>query len=233
MCIRETFYSKPSSCCRTSRNRASWNPELGCSCGPDLKRVAGGPAAASVPKVTNVLGPFVFMQSPSYGSSECCIGVPYFNDDPNTDYKVLPIDGVIEYLDVNSNEPSERILSAWELVTGGHYEPVLTTCNGLWRYRLGDVISVQGFAPDDRLPVINYLHRRNGSLGLAYGSTRTESQLTDAIVSASKRWIGQITDFTIVADDRDTPVTFGYLLEIGGEMGKDAKMATSKLLKTS
>ncbi|KAG2064561.1 hypothetical protein BDR04DRAFT_1235044 [Suillus decipiens] len=198
---------------------------------PDLKTfigVTGGPAAASVPKVTNVLGPSVFIHSPSYGSSECSIGVPYFNGDPNTDYKVLPIDGVIEYLDVNSNEPSERVLSAWELVTGGHYEPVLTTRNGLWRYRLGDVISVKGFAPDDGLPVINYLHRRDGSLGLAYGSTCTESQLTNAIVSASQRWIGQITDFTIVADDRDTPVTYGYLVEIEGEIGKDAKMATEQ-----
>ncbi|KAG2351858.1 GH3 auxin-responsive promoter-domain-containing protein [Suillus spraguei] len=196
---------------------------------PDLKKfigITGGPAAASVPKVTHVLGPSVVMQSPCYASSECYIAVPYFNGDPNTDFKVVPVDAVTEYLDVNSDEPSERVLSAWELVTGGHYEPVLTTRNGLWRYRLGDVITVKGFAPDDGLPVINYLHRRNGSLGLAYGSTCTESQLTDAIVSASKRWIGQIIDFTVVADDRDTPVTYGYLVEIGGEIGKDAKMAT-------
>jgi len=48
----------------------------------------------------------------------------------------------------------------WELVTGGHYEPVLTTRNGLWRYRVGDVVTVKGFASDDGLPVINYLHRR-------------------------------------------------------------------------
>lgn len=198
---------------------------------PDLKKfigITGGPAAASVPKVTHVLGPSVVMQAPCYGSSECYIGIPYFNGDPNTDFKVVPVDGVTEYLDVRSNEPSERVLSAWELVTGGHYEPVLTTRNGLWRYRIGDVVTVKGFAPDDGLPVINYLHRRDGSLGLAYGSTCTESQLTDAIVSASKRWIGQIIDFTVVADNRDTPVTYGYLVEIGGEIGKDAKMATQQ-----
>ncbi|KAG1840839.1 GH3 auxin-responsive promoter [Suillus subalutaceus] len=198
---------------------------------PDLKKfigITGGPAAASRHKITHVLGPSVAMQSPCYGSSECYIAVPYFNGDPNTDFKVVPVDGVTEYLDVRSNEPSERVLSAWELVTGGHYEPVLTTRNGLWRYRIGDVVTVKGFAPDDGLPVINYLHRRDGSLGLAYGSTCTESQLTNAIVSASTRWIGQIIDFTVVADDRDTPVTYGYLVEIGGEIGKDAKMATQQ-----
>ncbi|KAG1815072.1 GH3 auxin-responsive promoter [Suillus subaureus] len=198
---------------------------------PDLKKfigVTGGFAAASVPKVTHVLGPSVAMQSPGYGSSECYIAMPYFNGDPNTDYKVVPVDGVTEYLDVHSNEPSERVLSAWELVIGGHYEPVLTTRNGLWRYRIGDVVTFKGFAPDDGLPVISYLHRRDSSLELAYASTCTESQLTNAIVSASTRWIGQIIDFTVVADDRDTPVTYGYLVEIGGEIGKDAKMATQQ-----
>ncbi|KAG1730351.1 GH3 auxin-responsive promoter [Suillus lakei] len=204
---------------------------------PDLKRfigITGGSAAASVPKapykITHILGPSVAMQSPCYGSSECYIAMPYFKGDPNTDFKVVPIDGVTEYLDVRSNEPSERVLSAWELVTGGHYEPVLTTRNGLWRYRLGDVITVKGFAPDDGSPVINYLHRRDGSLGLAFGSTCTESQLTNAIVSASKRWIGQIIDFTIVDDHRDTPITYGYLVEMGGQIGscEDARMATQQ-----
>ncbi|KAG1795430.1 GH3 auxin-responsive promoter, partial [Suillus plorans] len=195
---------------------------------PDLKKfigITGGSAAASVPKVTHILGPSVTMQAPCYGSSECFIAVPYFNGNPNTDFKMVPVDGVTEYLDVRSNEPSEHVLSAWELETGGHYEPVLTTRNGMWRYRIGDVVVVKGFAPDDGLPVINYLHRRDGSLNLAYGSTCTESQLTDAIVSASERWIGQIIDFTVVADDRIAPVTYGYLVEIEGEIGKDAKQA--------
>ncbi|KAG2152671.1 GH3 auxin-responsive promoter [Suillus bovinus] len=202
---------------------------------PDLKNfigITGGPAAASVPKVTHILGPSVTMQAFSYGSSECYhIAFPYFNGNPNTDFKITPIHGVTEYLDVRCKEPSERVLSAWELETGGHYEVVLTTRNGLWRYRLGDVVAIKGFAPDDGLPVINYLHRRDASLGLACGSTCTESQLTNAIVSASERWIGQIIGFTVVADDRDTPVTYGYLVEIEGEIGKDAKMATQYIFE--
>lgn len=47
----------------------------------------------------------------------------------------------------------------------------------------------------------------------------TESELTNAIVSTAKQWIGQITEFTVVPDERDTPVTFGFLLEIGEEIG--------------
>ncbi|KAG0696557.1 GH3 auxin-responsive promoter [Suillus ampliporus] len=195
---------------------------------PDLKKfigITGGPAAASVPKVTHVLGPSVRTEALGYATSECAIAITYHKGNPNTDFKVVFVDGVIEFLDVHSDEPSERVLSAWELITGGHYEPVLTTRNGLWRYRIGDVVAVKGFDPNDGLPIINYLHRRDGSLELAFGTTCTESQLTDAIVSAANRWIGQITDFTIVGDERDIPITYGYLVEISGEIGNDARMA--------
>ncbi|KAG0699821.1 GH3 auxin-responsive promoter [Suillus ampliporus] len=198
---------------------------------PDLIEfigITGGPAAASVPKVTHILGPSVHIQSSGYGGSECSVAPPYHKGNPNTDFKVLFGDGVTEFLDVHSGEPSERVLSAWELVTGGHYEPVLTTRNGLWRYRLGDVVAVKGFDPDDGLPIINYLHRRDGSLGLAFGITCTESQLTNAIVSVVERCIGQIVDFTIVGDERETPITYGYLVEVVGEIGKDARMVTQQ-----
>jgi len=70
------------------------------------------------------------MQAPCYGSSECYIAVPYFNGDPNTDFKVVPVDGVTEYLDVHSNEPSERVLSAVRTV---HYILALSAhlcCSG-------------------------------------------------------------------------------------------------------
>ncbi|KAG1840823.1 GH3 auxin-responsive promoter-domain-containing protein [Suillus subalutaceus] len=184
-----------------------------------------GPPGIQGWALTHVLGPSIPTQATGYGSSEGGIALPYHKGNPNTDYKVLFVDLLTEFLDVRSNEPPERVLPIYELVLGGHYEPVLTTRSGLWRYRIGDVITVKGFAPDDGLPVINYLHRRDGELVMAFGTTCTESQLTNAIVSAANRWIGQIIDFTIVGDDRDTPITYGYLIEIGGEIGKDARMA--------
>lgn len=198
---------------------------------PHLERffgITGGPAATAVSKLTHVLGPSVPTQATGYGSSEGSMALPYHKGDPNTDYKVMFLDVLTEFLDVRSNEPSERVLSIYELVPGGHYEPVLTTRNGLWRYRIGDVVAVKGFAPDDGLPIINYLHRREGGFVMAFGTTCTESQLTSAIVSAADRWIGQIIDFTIVGDDRDTPITYGYLIEIGGAIEKDARMATQQ-----
>ncbi|KAG2121881.1 GH3 auxin-responsive promoter [Suillus clintonianus] len=197
---------------------------------PDLKRfvgITGGHAAISQHKVIHLLGPSVPIQSYGYGSSECRVAQTYHEGNSNTDFKVSFRDGVIEFRDVRSGE--DHVLSASELVTGGHYEPIVTTRSGLWRYRLGDVIMVKGFAPDDGLPVINYLHRRDDSLEVAFGASCTESQLTNAIVSAAQQSIGQIVAFTIVLDDRDTPVTYGYLVELAGELRQDARMAVKHL----
>lgn len=201
---------------------------------PDLKQfigITGGQAAVSVPKVIHLLGPSVAIKSHGYGTAECGLARAYHEGNPNTDFKVAFRDGVVEFLDVHSDDPSDRVLSPWELVTGGNYEPIVTTHNGLWRYRIADVITVKGFAPDDGLPVINYLHRRNDSLGVTFGVSCTESQLTDAIVSVAQQSIGQIIAFTIVLDDRDKPVTYGYLIELAGELRQDARMATRQIFE--
>src|SRR6267154_1603567 len=47
-----------------------------------------------------------------------------------------------------------------------HWSPLRAhreTRDGLWRYRLSDVIVVKGFAPEDRLPVLNHVRRRNAN----------------------------------------------------------------------
>ncbi|KAG1741573.1 GH3 auxin-responsive promoter [Suillus paluster] len=117
--------------------------------------ITGSPAAASRLKITHVLGPSVSIQAAGYGGTECDIDIPYLEGNPNTDFKVMFVDGMSEFFWT----PVPMSLRSWELVTGRHYEPVLTIRNGLWRYRLGDVVTVKGFDPDDGLPIINYLHR--------------------------------------------------------------------------
>ncbi|KAG0699421.1 GH3 auxin-responsive promoter, partial [Suillus ampliporus] len=182
---------------------------------PDLRRHVkrGGfttQLTVSDTKIAHILGSSVSIESPRYGSTEYGIALTYYKGNCNINFKVSFLDGVIEFLD--AREPSDQ------LVTGGHYEPVLTSRNGFWRYRLGDVVSVKGFDPGDGMPIVNYLHRQDG-LVLSFGTTCTESQLTNAIVPTANRWIGQITDFTIVSDEREVPITYGYLVEISGEIG--------------
>jgi len=48
----------------------------------------------------------------------------------------------------------------WEVEVGRRYELVLTTQDGLWRYRLGDVVEISGFDPTDGVPIIQFVERR-------------------------------------------------------------------------
>ena len=52
------------------------------------------------------------------------------------------------------------VVTQWEVEVGKYYEPILTTRDGLWRYRLGDVIYIVGFVPGSKLPIFNHSGRR-------------------------------------------------------------------------
>ena len=48
----------------------------------------------------------------------------------------------------------------WEVVAGKNYEVIITNSDGLWRYRLNDVVEVAGFSPMDGQPLIRYVGRK-------------------------------------------------------------------------
>ena len=47
-----------------------------------------------------------------------------------------------------------------EVVAGKNYEVIITNSDGLWRYRLNDVVEVAGFSPMDGQPLIRYVGRK-------------------------------------------------------------------------
>ncbi|OAX42049.1 hypothetical protein K503DRAFT_863378 [Rhizopogon vinicolor AM-OR11-026] len=217
----EILRPKPFSCCGTSSH---WSPSAKANRAvhvwPALRTfvsITGGIAAAVVPKAYH---PGIIY------SSAYAIGLPYDKSDPVTSHKILIMDELIKFLEVSSDET----LQSWELAAGRHYEPILTTRDGLWSYRIHDIIIVKGFAPEDGLPVVNYVGRQDGQIKHSYG-TSTESGLTSAILSAAELYIGQVIEFVIVIDERDLPLTFGYILEISGEIGIDAHMVPQYALE--
>lgn len=54
-------------------------------------------------------------------------------------YEFIPIE------DIASSNP--EVYPIWEIETGKTYELVITACNGLWRYRLGDTVLVESLNP--------------------------------------------------------------------------------------
>ena len=74
-----------------------------------------------------------------------------------------------------------EVLLAHELVEGGQYGVIVTTGGGLWRYRLGDIVEVDGFV--GRTPSIRFLGR-GGSTSDLCGEKLTEVFVTRAIAAA-------------------------------------------------
>ncbi|KAF8888228.1 GH3 auxin-responsive promoter [Infundibulicybe gibba] len=137
---------------------------------PNLTLVVGnatGRFSAVLPQVRNYVGPSVSVQNRSYSSSEGRIGAVYNPKSGDNLYKVETTNEVVEYLDIKQPESAEYITQAWDLEVGKKYEVILTTRNGFWRYRLGDVLEMVGFALEDGSPLIRFLERRDAVMRVA------------------------------------------------------------------
>ncbi|KAH7927991.1 hypothetical protein BV22DRAFT_1005817, partial [Leucogyrophana mollusca] len=195
---------------------------------PSLKTVVGtasGIFSAAVPKMQHYLGSSVLIRTLGFAATEGFVGLVYNPLELNL-FKAVS-DSVIEYLDVLLDESSASLVPAWELQTGHQYEIVMTTRDGLYRYRLEDVIEVAGFDPEDGVPILKYVERRNVVARL--GGTMTSGKvLTDAILAAQEA-LGKIAEFTVVIDHRTMPSRFGYIVEIEGAIGPNVHIARQKV----
>lgn len=106
-------------------------------------------------------------------------------------------------------DQSGRVFRADELVDGGEYEVVLTTGGGLWRYRLGDRVSVRGFA--GKTPCFRFIGRTGSSCDL------TGEKLDESFVSEVLQQLfldhPEKPSFMMLAPDKDQTQP-GYVLYI-------------------
>ncbi|KAH7909122.1 GH3 auxin-responsive promoter [Hygrophoropsis aurantiaca] len=195
---------------------------------PELKAtvcIASGIFAMIMPKMRHYLGPDVFIRSRGYVASECYVGTVYDPYDLNL-FKATH-DDIVEYLDVSLEETAASLVSAWNVVAGHRYEVVVTTRDGMWRHRLGDIVEIAGFDPCDGTPILKFVERRNLAIRLT-GSETSEKQLADALFAAQDT-LGQVIEFTVIVDDRVMPRRFGYLVELQDTVGPTADLARAKL----
>ncbi len=59
----------------------------------------------------------------------------------------LQIDGGVFYEFIPLSQPSAQPVPAWEVQKGEIYAMVITSCNGLWRYPLGDTVRIESTNP--------------------------------------------------------------------------------------
>ena len=105
-----------------------------------------------------------------------------------------------------------KIARAHELRTGGTYGIIITTGAGLWRYRLGDIVEVDGFV--GATPSLRLLGRGASASDLC-GEKLTEIFVTRAIESVCAA-CGFAPRFAMLAPDRDADGRWSYTLFVEG-----------------
>ncbi|KAF8552837.1 hypothetical protein OG21DRAFT_1442896 [Imleria badia] len=197
---------------------------------PNLHSVAGiasGAFESSVPLAQWFLGPNIAIHANAYACTESWIGSPY---NPLELNQFKPTNEIIlELLDISKSDSINSLAQLWEVETGRQYEVVLTTQDGLWRYRLGDVISISGFDPTDGVPIIQFVERRNVVIRFPRFMV-TEKELRAAMSSVSSNMAVKVVDWTTTIDDRCVPATIGFFVELAGDQVSDLALVPERLL---
>ncbi|KAF8552840.1 hypothetical protein OG21DRAFT_1465098 [Imleria badia] len=197
---------------------------------PNLRSVRGtasGTFASSVPLAQWFLGPNTAIHAHGYASTEAWIGSPY---NPLESNQFKPSNTIIiEFLDTSKSDSISSLVQLWEVEPGRRYELVLTTQDGLWRYRLGDVAEISGFDPMDGVPIIQFVQRRHVAIRFPDFMV-TEKELMAAISSVGPNMASKVVDWTTTIDDRCAPTTIGFFVELAGDQVSDLTLAPERLL---
>ncbi|KAH7908601.1 GH3 auxin-responsive promoter [Hygrophoropsis aurantiaca] len=180
---------------------------------PELQQVVcivTGLFATTLPKIRHYLGPKVLINSRSMGAREGYIGESYSFTDLNL-FKLVTKE-FTEYLDITKDPSPANLVPAWDLETGRRYEVFLTTRDGVWRYRLEDIIEVAGFDPGDGMPLLRYIERLKCAV-LPDDVSLTETQVVEGLL-AGENSLGKVKEFTVVIDERTSPRRLGYFVEL-------------------
>ena len=98
-------------------------------------------------------------------------------------YEFIPID------DIDSSTP--EVYPIWEIEAGKTYELVITACNGLWRYRIGDTVTIE-----QTNPVKIKIAGRTKSFINAFGEELMVHNADDAITAASAATGAEVLNYT-------------------------------------
>ncbi|MDO5516455.1 MAG: GH3 auxin-responsive promoter family protein [Clostridium sp.] len=153
----------------------------------------------------------------AYAATEAFIGInPYYD---KIEYVVLPQTCFYEFIekdDIYKKNPKTYLIN--EVKINHDYEIVITTFNGLYRYRLGDVVKVSGFY--NQSPKIKFLYRKNQLLNMVAEKT-TESHVKNALQSVAHDLKFNLIDYTTYADNSITPGRYLIYLEVENFNSKD------------
>lgn len=104
--------------------------------------IAFGPYRDQYRALTDLSRPMHYVEN--YNASEGFFAV---QDDPSVQAMLLLTSHGIFYEFIPADNPSATPVPAWEVAEGETYSLVISACNGLWRYPVGDTVRIESVAP--------------------------------------------------------------------------------------
>ncbi|KAM4691295.1 GH3 domain-containing protein [Rhinophrynus dorsalis] len=130
------------------------------------------------------------LYSPIYCAAEALIGVNIWPEEDTPRYLLCPRSAFFEFIPVSaSTEEQPETCCVQDVEVGEAYELVITTRDGLCRYRLGDVILVTGF--HNQCPILQILFRKSQTLSVR-GERITEDNFYQSLQRTVKLWPGAV-----------------------------------------
>jgi len=124
----------------------------------------------------------------NYNASEGFFAVQ--TDPSDRSLLLLPHCGIFyEFLPVGG--AAKQAVPAWEVEPGKVYELMISSCNGLWRYRLGDTVRIESLSP---LKI--KIAGRTKTFINAFGEELMESNAEQAIAAACSRCSCAVANYT-------------------------------------
>uniref|UniRef100_A0A0D9XPW0 Uncharacterized protein n=1 Tax=Leersia perrieri TaxID=77586 RepID=A0A0D9XPW0_9ORYZ len=187
-----------------------------------VKATMTGSMEHYVSKLRHYAGGHLPLVAGNYASTEGVIGINVEQHMPpeSVVFAVVPDAAYFEfiplkpagsgYTDADEAEP----VGLTEVAVGEHYEIVMTTFTGLYRYRLGDVVKVPGFY--HATPKVKFICRRNVILSINVDKN-SELDLQLAVDSAAKILTAdEVADYTSYVDTSSDPGHYVIFWELSG-----------------
>ena len=180
--------------------------------------IAGGSFAAYIPQLQHYLSDKVHIGSPVYIGTEGAFGINKWLLSRVSAYSLLTSKVFFEFIPVADADKSQpATLLAEEIKVGELYEIVITTSDGFYRYRNGDIIKVLEEGDASEPPVIDVVGRKHHQLNV-FGEKVTDFQLASAITAATGPggpWCRYfIQGYTMTADTKSAPPVYRLWIEL-------------------
>ena len=164
--------------------------------------------------------------SSAYSSCEGTVGVGFSTDLPY--YMMTPGPAYIELLPIEAMaDPQARPMPAWQARPGCCYEVVLTTLDGLTRYRLEDIVRVVEFY--GQTPIIEFMERKGQVINVT-GEKTAEHHVVEAMEAACRIVRVPLVDYFVAADSEHQPARYQLVIE-GWPDGQDHSREAQRLLQ--